>query len=125
MPVKEPTVWLGQHASPNVFQSASTAARLRVTLLGQGNTPQAPPRNVQRGRDFLGLAPPADPEAAARGEKVFAQACAFCHGPNATGAEGPDLLRSAIVLHDNKGETIAPFLRNGRPDKGMHLLSLI
>ena len=70
------------------------------------------------GARLLGLAPPADPEAAARGQKVYAQACAFCHGPNATGAEGPDLLRSAIVLHDDKGETIGPFLQ--RPaDKGM------
>jgi mono/diheme cytochrome c family protein len=88
-------------------------------LLAQSNAPPAPRRNVQRGRDFLGLAPPADPEAAARGQKVFAQACSFCHGPNATGAEGPDLLRSATVLHDDKGETIGPFLRKGRPDKGM------
>ena len=54
-----------------------------------------------------------------RGQKVYAQACSFCHGPNATGAEGPDLLRSAIVLHDDKGETIGPFLQKGRPDKGM------
>jgi len=87
------------------------------TLLAQ----DAPPakRNVDRGRDFLGLAPPADPEAAERGQKVYAQACAFCHGPNATGAEGPDLLRSALVLHDDNGEKIGPFLQKGRPDKGM------
>jgi len=78
-----------------------------------------PRRGVERGRDFLGLAPPADPEAAARGQKAYAQACAFCHGPNATGAEGPDLLRSAIVLHDDKGETVGPFLHKGRPDRGM------
>ena len=91
-----------------------------TTLLAQGTGDQSPPRrNLERGRDFLGLAPPADPEAAARGQKVYAQACAFCHGPNATGAEGPDLLRSALVLHDDKGEKIGPFLRQGRPDKGM------
>jgi mono/diheme cytochrome c family protein len=90
------------------------------TLLAQGTGDQPPPRRgVERGRDFLGLAPPADPEAAARGQKVYAQACAFCHGPNATGAEGPDLLRSSLVLHDDKGETIGPFLLKGRPEKGM------
>jgi mono/diheme cytochrome c family protein len=89
-------------------------------LLAQTN-PEQPPakRNLERGRDFLGLAPPADPEAAARGQKVYAQACAFCHGPNATGAEGPNLLRSSLVLHDDKGEKIGPFLQKGRPDKGM------
>jgi mono/diheme cytochrome c family protein len=90
-----------------------------ATLAAQTNTPQAPRRTMERGRDFLGLAPPADAEAAARGQKVYAQACAFCHGPNATGAEGPDLLRSSLVLHDDRGETIGPFLQKGRPDKGM------
>jgi mono/diheme cytochrome c family protein len=90
-----------------------------TTLLAQGGGEPAPRRGVDRGRDFLGLAPPADSEAAARGQKVYAQACSFCHGPNATGAEGPDLLRSSIVLHDDKGETIGPFLQKGRPDKGM------
>ena len=91
---------------------------LSGALFAQEQAP-APKRSVERGRDFLGLAAPADPEAAARGQKVYAQACAFCHGPNATGAEGPDLLRSALVLHDDKGETVGPFLRKGRPDKGM------
>jgi mono/diheme cytochrome c family protein len=79
----------------------------------------APPSRVEHGRDFLGLAPPADAEAAARGQKVFVQTCGFCHGPNATGAEGPDLLRSSAVLHDEKGELIGPVLLKGRPDKGM------
>ncbi len=75
--------------------------------------------SVERGRQFLGLAPPADSVAAARGQKLFLQNCAFCHGPNATGAEGPDLVRSTVVLHDEKGETIGPVVLNGRPDKGM------
>jgi cytochrome c oxidase cbb3-type subunit III len=74
---------------------------------------------VEHGRQFLGLGPPADPVAAARGQKLFLQNCGFCHGPNATGAEGPDLLRSTIVLHDEKGETIGPVVVQGRPDKGM------
>ena len=74
---------------------------------------------MDRGRQFLGLAPPADPIAASRGKTVFAQNCAFCHGPKATGAEGPDLLRSTIVLHDEKGETLGPMILKGRPDKGM------
>jgi cytochrome c oxidase cbb3-type subunit 3 len=92
---------------------------LAGALWAQTNPPQPPKPRMERGRDFLGLAPPADPEAAARGQKVYAQACAFCHGPNATGAEGPNLLRSPLVLHDDKGEKIAPFLQKGRPDKGM------
>jgi cytochrome c oxidase cbb3-type subunit III len=73
----------------------------------------------EHGRQFLGLAPPPDPAAAVRGQKLFVQNCGFCHGSNATGAEGPDLLRSTVVLHDEKGETIGPVLLKGRPDRGM------
>lgn len=83
---------------------------------GQQGTPDS---RMERGRQFLGLAPAADPVAAGRGQKLFVQNCAFCHGQNATGAEGPDLLRSTIVLHDEKGETIAPVVLKGRPEKGM------
>ncbi len=74
---------------------------------------------LERGRQFLGLGAPPDAAAAARGEKLFARNCAFCHGAKATGAEGPNLIRSVLVLHDEKGEQIGPFVLKGRPDKGM------
>ncbi len=74
---------------------------------------------LERGREFLGLPPPPDQAAAARGQKIFAATCGFCHGSNATGAEGPNLIRSTLVLHDEKGELIGPFLHKGRPDRGM------
>lgn len=67
----------------------------------------------------MGLGPVPDAAAAARGQKLFEQNCALCHGAKATGAEGPDLLRSSLVLHDQKGELLGPFVRKGRPDKGM------
>ena len=54
-----------------------------------------------------------------RGKKLFTQACAFCHGADATGARGPDLVRSPLVAHDVKGDLIGEVIRNGRPDKGM------
>ena len=67
-----------------------------------GNTPganQAPARNAgfngtpeQRAaatRVFLGLGPEPNKAAAARGAPLFQQDCAFCHGPQARGAEGP------------------------------------
>jgi cytochrome c oxidase cbb3-type subunit 3 len=57
--------------------------------------------------------------AAKRGRVQFGQACGFCHGPDATGARGPDLIRSALVAHDQKGELIGEVIRSGRPDKGM------
>ena len=70
-------------------------------------------------RQFLGLGTPPDAAAAARGAPLYASNCSFCHGAKANGAEGPDLVRSALVLHDEKGELIGPFLHQGRPDKGM------
>jgi cytochrome c oxidase cbb3-type subunit 3 len=59
-----------------------------------------------------------------RGQKQFEQACGFCHGPDATGARGPDLLRSTLVAHDVKGDLIGDVIRHGRPDKGMPALPL-
>ena len=70
---------------------------------------------------------PVDPEAvaaAARGRKEFTQSCGFCHGADATGARGPDLVRSPLVAHDVKGDQIGPVIRQGRPDKGMPALAL-
>jgi cytochrome c oxidase cbb3-type subunit 3 len=61
-----------------------------------------------------------DPAAVDRGAKLYASNCAGCHGPAARGGVGaPDLLRSLLVLDDEKGILIAPVLRNGRPDEGM------
>lgn len=61
-----------------------------------------------------------DPAAVDRGAKVFASHCAGCHGATAKGGPGaPDLVRSLIVLDDEKGILIAPVIRNGRPDQGM------
>ena len=54
-----------------------------------------------------------------RGHKQFEQACGFCHGPDGTGARGPDLVRSPLVAHDVKGDQIGEVIRRGRPDKGM------
>ncbi len=66
-----------------------------------------------------------DPAAVARGAKVFATYCAGCHGAAANGGPGaPDLVRSVLVLDDEKGILIAPVVREGRPDKGMPKLNL-
>ncbi len=57
--------------------------------------------------------------AAERGKKFFGQSCGFCHGPDATGARGPDLVRSPLVAHDVNGNLIGEVIKNGRTDKGM------
>jgi cytochrome c oxidase cbb3-type subunit 3 len=61
-----------------------------------------------------------DPAAFDRGAKAYTANCAGCHGASARGSVGaPDLVRSILVLDDEKGILIAPVLRNGRPDEGM------
>lgn len=59
-----------------------------------------------------------------RGRKQFQESCGFCHGADASGARGPDLLRSSLVAHDVKGDKIGEVIRQGRPDKGMPPLPL-
>jgi len=70
-------------------------------------------------RNFLGLGAPPDEAAAKLGEPLYKQNCAACHGENARGAQGPNLVRSPLVLHDEKGKEILPIVQNGRPAEGM------
>jgi cytochrome c oxidase cbb3-type subunit 3 len=75
--------------------------------------------NATRMRVFLGLGRTPDAKVAAAGAKLFGPTCGFCHGANARGGVGPDLLRSSVVLDDNQGEVLGPVIRKGFPDKGM------
>ena len=70
-------------------------------------------------REFLGLGPAPDEAAAKKGEPLYNQYCSTCHGKNARGAQGPNLVRSVVVLHDEKGEEIGPVIKNGKPAAGM------
>jgi cytochrome c oxidase cbb3-type subunit III len=69
---------------------------------------------------------PDDPASIAHGKQTFSVNCAFCHGSDGRGGEGggPNLLRSAIVLADRKGEILSAIVLNGRVDKGMPKFSL-
>lgn len=75
---------------------------------GRGNT-----------REFLGLGLAPDEAAAKKGEPLYKQNCGTCHGENARGSQGPNLVRSVVVLHDEKGVELAPIIKNGRPSAGM------
>lgn len=70
-------------------------------------------------REFLGLGPAPDAAEAAKGAPLYKQNCAGCHGADARGSQAPNLLRSTVVLHDEKDEQIGPVIRSGRPQAGM------
>jgi mono/diheme cytochrome c family protein len=83
------------------------------TVTGAGNSPGGATAAALR-------ASKEDPAAVDRGGKLYAANCAGCHGVAARGGVlAPDLLRSLLVLDDEKGILIAPVLRDGRPDAGM------
>ncbi len=66
-----------------------------------------------------------DPESVERGGTLFAAKCGGCHGATAKGTNrAPDLVRSLLMLDDEKGLLVGPVIRNGRPDKGMPNLKL-
>jgi cytochrome c oxidase cbb3-type subunit 3 len=69
---------------------------------------------------------PAAASLAARGQQVFGQQCAFCHGVDARGGAqgGSDLLQSPIVLEDEGGAGLGKFLAVGRPEKNMPKFAL-
>jgi mono/diheme cytochrome c family protein len=86
---------------------------------------QEPPASTSSNPAAAIAASKQDPAAVERGRKVFATYCAGCHGVAAKGGPGaPDLVRSLLVLDDEKGILIAPVIREGRPDKGMPKLNL-
>jgi cytochrome c oxidase cbb3-type subunit III len=85
----------------------------------QGGAAQQPPARVRL--DSYPQREPEDPAMVARGKTLYSVTCGFCHGSDARGGEnnGPNLLRSEIVLMDQHGEKIATVVQNGRPDRGM------
>jgi mono/diheme cytochrome c family protein len=105
------------------IRTASLAAAAILIAVIAPLLAQSPPAQGGRRsniREFLGLGPPPDPVAAERGAPLYAAGCAFCHGANARGgASGPSLVRSVLVLHDEGGNAIGPYLLKGAPEKGM------
>lgn len=105
---------MGRHGASG-YRRTNRFVMLFVTLFflaGLGNSAPKPQADTD------------DKAAAERGRKQFEQSCGFCHGADATGARGPDLVRSPLVAHDVKGNQIGPVIRQGRPDKGMPAMPL-
>ena len=118
------------HRAPNIALVAACTL-LVITAAGQemqpagGDSPKANASDQRAAatRAFLGLGSPPDRAAAARAVPIYQQNCSFCHGLQARGATGPGLVTSDLVLGDDHGEHLAPFLKAGRPDKGMPAFS--
>jgi cytochrome c oxidase cbb3-type subunit 3 len=79
---------------------------------GRGGFVAYPPRTV-------------DSAAVARGKVLYSLHCNFCHGSDAHGGDGggPSLLRSLVVLDDQKGELIGPIVTNGSAEMPKFALS--
>jgi mono/diheme cytochrome c family protein len=118
-------------AMPKSKQLATQALILFLaigTLAAQEPTVTVVPTNPPSANDLTQAAiagSKEDPAAVQRGTKLYTSYCAGCHGVAGRGGPGaPDLVRSLVVLDDEKGLLIGPVLRNGRADKGMPNLGL-
>lgn len=100
-----------------------TAISQEMQPANSSSTTSRPQDRAAATRVFLGLGARPDKAAAARGEPVYQQSCSFCHGPKARGATAPGLVTSDVVLADDHGEHLVPFLNIGRPEKGMPAFS--
>ena len=90
------------------------------TLMLQAQAGQQPPRPPDdRIGNRFGASTPADPASIERGKTLYSSGCAFCHGADARGAQGPDLARSLFVTNDEGGPVLGEFLKAGRPANGM------
>lgn len=95
---------------------------LPIALAAQQGQAPAPAGGGRIGGIGIGAYPQRNEDQAAieRGRATFSTNCAFCHGADIRGGDGgPSLLRSQLVLDDQKGELIGPVIRSGRPDRGM------
>jgi cytochrome c oxidase cbb3-type subunit 3 len=93
---------------------------LTAVLTLPAQEPRVAPAKPGRGEAAAIAGAREDPAAVERGAKLYAAHCAGCHGSTGRGNPGaPDLIRSIVVLTDEKGILISPVLRDGRPDQGM------
>ena len=105
---------------PTLFFTLSAAAQDHQAVQAEQGVPPAKKEKPDAANPALSMfGPPQDAESVARGKALFVPSCGFCHGNDAAGKSAPDLIRSAVVLHDEKGSALGPVILNGRTDKGM------
>lgn len=107
------------------LQAAGQAARRPATQKSVAAGQDRELLDAHRRKIWPNLPPNQDPATVSRGKPLFVANCGFCHGTDATGGNGgPDLIRSVVVNHDERGDLIGPVIRSGRADKGMPKFSL-
>lgn len=106
--------------------AALPAAQVNTDRTGPGSKTLKPESADDSLRSiYPKMTPNQNPAAVSRGKVLYEANCTFCHGKNATGGNGgPDLIRSVLVNHDEKGELVGPVIRQGRASKGMPAFSL-
>ncbi len=105
-------------AAALIFVFVAIATAQEPQMVPPGARRQAG-RGANGTREFLGLGPAPDADAAKLGGPTYKENCGACHGETGRGSQGPNLVRSTVVLHDEKGEEIGPIIKNGRPQAGM------
>lgn len=112
--------YLSTHFGTNYVAPASLQKKPAVAKLGVG-----PTSGTGRGPGPLGAGAAdshvVDNAGAERGKAIYMTECMVCHGPRARGGnkdlpanqQGPNLVRSLIVLRDRYGSQIGPFLLKG------------
>ena len=104
----------------NLFQIFIVLCFVVLLLVVTTKTPRAQEPTGGGGRrggnirEFLGLGPAPDPAAAKKGDPLYQDNCAGCHGKDARGAQAPGLTRMPLVIADYKGEKLAEVLKEGR-----------
>lgn len=118
----------GAKGTPAEF--AEVTDYLAKSFPPSGAAPATPGKAAPRRPRGFGAGPDdqqvVDVAAAERGKALYESDCASCHGPQARGSSnGPDLVRSVVVLHDRYGDTLGPFLKTNHPlPNDRHLPSL-
>jgi cytochrome c oxidase cbb3-type subunit 3 len=118
--VKVSTIALACLAAAVTAAGVTVRAQAPATPVpAPAQAPATPGRGQQAGPpEAYPQRPPVDPAILERGKALYGVHCAFCHGADARGGDGggPNLLRSQLVLSDQKGELIGEVVTKGRPN---------
>lgn len=94
---------------------AGLLAALAVAAGAQGRGAER--ASPDQRREIMGLGALASPAQIEAGHSFFEASCAFCHGADARGGMGPDLLESDVVLDDVGGAEIGKVVAKGFPPR--------